>query len=233
MKKFITFMAVVIVVIIAVLWYLDKGWDKSTDAPSPSPSVSATATAVPTQSVSDGTIKFTYGSDYGLATTPAQVLVTSYIPSCDPGFNYCLYYDGSAYKGTNFDSAGLRVQKRADLKTQSACLSTMPSGFAGIVPVTANGPDYATSVFSPLGDAGAGHYASGAEYRLWYVNSCYEFETRIGQTQFANYPAGSIQQFTDADNANVQAGLMSMLDSITLSNNEQVSFPAPKATPAN
>src|SRR5258708_11997428 len=51
---------------------------------------------------------------------------------------------------------------------------------------------YTTSVFSPIGDAAAGHYASGALYRLYLQDSstCYEFETRLGQTQFANYPAG-------------------------------------------
>ena len=157
----------------------------------------------------------------------------SYIPPCDPSFNYCLYYNGLAYKDTNFESAGLRVQKRTDLKTQSACVSTMPSGFTGIKVVTANGPDYATSMFSPLSDAGAGHYALGAEYRLWYSNSCYEFETRIGQTQFANYPAGTIEQFTSANQTDVTAQLQAMLNAVTLNNGEHVSFPQPSATPAN
>lgn len=224
MKKFI--FVVLVLVVLGGLGYWLLGKPASQVMTSPTPTA-----AQYDQTVSDGTITIGYQTgQYGLATTPAQVLVTAYIPPCDPAFTYCLYYNGATYKGTNFDSAGLRIQKRTDLKTQGACLSTMPTGYTNIVPVTANGPDYATGVFSPLGDAGAGHYASGSEYRLWTNNTCYEFETRIGQTQFANYPPGTIKQFTTNDQANVEADLRGMINSVTLKSGAQVSFPQPPQT---
>jgi hypothetical protein len=178
------------------------------------------------QTVSDGTITISIpSSEFGLAVKKDQILVHSYIPPCDENFNYCLYYDGSAYKGTNFESAGLRIQKRDDLKTQSACLTTQPAGYNGLTPKTESIDSYATSVFSPLGDAGAGHYSSGSLYRLFYDNKCYEFQTRIGESQFANYPAGSIKEFTSADQSAVKLKLQEILNAITLPDGVKIRFP--------
>ncbi|MDB5239072.1 MAG: hypothetical protein JWO00_407 [Candidatus Parcubacteria bacterium] len=171
--------------------------------------------------VSDGTIIVSYPSlQYGLATNRAQVLVTSYIPPCDEGFSYCLYATSSAYKGTNFESAGIRIQKRTDLAAERACLNTPPAGFdASVKPdaSTSTGA-YASSKFAQVGDAGAGHYANGSLYRLFYRknSSCYEFETRIGESQFMNYPAGTIKEFTVADREAVQSQLVQILDKVTL-----------------
>lgn len=234
MKKqnILTAIAVVVVVAILAFWLFWKPDGQVAVSPSPTPSSVATATptmAPYNQSVSDKDIKVSYSSaDFGLATTPAQIVVKSYIPACAEGFDYCLYYNGDAYKGTNFESAGLRVDQRKDLSTQEQCLNTLPSGYMNLTPVTFTNADYATSVFSPLGDAGAGHYSSGAQYRLWSSKSCYEFETRIGETQFANYPAGAIKEFTDADRVSVSAQLTAMLNAITITGGEKVSFPQAK-----
>ena len=194
-----------------------------------SPSVS-TSTAVSTvfdQSVSDGTIKFSYDSkSFGLATSKEQVLVQAYIPPCDENFNYCLYYVGDTYKGTNFESAGFRIQKRTDLSSENSCLTTPPSGFdpSKAPDRKSSGEGYSSSVFQNIGDAGAGHYASGSLYRLYIkaatspnvTSSCYEFETRIGQTQFANYPAGAIKEFTSNDFDAMQAQLLGMISIVSL-----------------
>ena len=85
--------------------------------------------------------------------------------------------------------------------------------------------DYAVSEFTPVGDAGAGHYSTETLYRLEYNGACYEFETRIGQSQFANYPSGTIQQFTDADEASLQDEIQSILNGITLLSGEVITFP--------
>lgn len=192
--------------------------------------VSGTATTPPAQSVSDGTITFTYDSNFGLATTPSQVTVTSYIPPCDSDFNYCLYYNANTYAGTNFESAGLRIEKRTDLTTQSACLQTAPTGFdSSLKPNGTNtaNASYATSVFSNVGQGAAGHLSSGMLYRLFVASnsSCYEFETRVGQTEFGNYPPGAIKEFTDADNQQVQVQLLNVVQGITLKGNQLVQFP--------
>ncbi|HEX8947056.1 MAG TPA: hypothetical protein VF829_02480 [Candidatus Paceibacterota bacterium] len=205
-------------------------WIISTYHPAqlPSAGTNATTTATSTlgQTVSTPSITFSVPTDFGLATTPEQVLVKAYIPPCDTPFDYCLYYNGTAYKGTNFESAGLRIHRRTDLTSKSACLTSQPTGYTGLTASTTAHETYSVSVFQPLGNAGAGHYASGALYRLFFDSTCYEFETRIGETQFANYPAGTIKQFTDADRAAVLASLRAILDDITItSTHTKVVFP--------
>ncbi len=169
------------------------------------------------QTISTPEISFGYPDDFDLATTRDQVAVHSYIPPCSENMDYCVYYNSDAYKGTNFESAGLRVKNRADLATSTdACLKTPPDGYDNFTPATVSSDTYATSVFAPLSDGAAGHYASGALYRLFFGRSCYEFEARIGESQFANYPAGAIKQFTDADREALKARLLEILGSITI-----------------
>jgi hypothetical protein len=188
-------------------------------------------TAVFDQSISDGTVTVGYSSsDFALATTTDQVSLKSYIPPCSEDFNYCLYYIGTKYVGTNFESAGIRIQKRVDLIDESLCLSTSPSGFDASMK-----PDIVKdswSEFSNVGDAAAGHYAVGSLFRLYVdavgtasaSSTCYEFETRIGQSQFANYPAGAIKEFTTADVSELQTELKQIIDGISVSAGEKGLF---------
>ncbi len=198
-----------------------------------STTTTTTATSTPQNAsltLPGGQVSLSYPPDFCLAAAPEPLTVTSYIPPCDQGFQYCLYYNGSAYSGTNFESAGIRINQRADLKTQNACLKTQPSGYMNLTPAIYNGSGYFTSAFGPVGDAGAGHYANGALYRLYFSGNCYEFETRIGETQFANYPPGAIQQFTDADRTALFSELQSIIQSAVL-NGSPVTFPpAPTST---
>jgi hypothetical protein len=221
-----TLLSIILVLVIAggAYWLWNKR-SEMTVSPSPSPSVSSTGT--PGQTISDGTITVQVPVNYGLAVNQNQVPVHSYIPPCDEGFNYCVYYNGNLYQGTNFESAGVRIQKRPELNTKLACIITEPAGYSGLAPTSYNGSGYATSVFSPLSDAGAGHSASGALYRLFLANSstCYEFETRVGQTQFANYPSGTIKQFTASNETDLQNQLKSIVTSLSLPNSQKVTFP--------
>jgi hypothetical protein len=213
--KMNTVWAIVVVGIVAVLgiWY----WTSHMGTGPALVGDTASSTPVSTmQTLSFNDLTLAYSSsEFALATTPEQVTVKSYIPPCDQGFNYCFFYKGSAYAGTNFESAGLRIQKRADLATAAACLSTPPSGYTNMKPVMASTTEYTLSTFTPLGDAGAGHYSFGSLYRLSYGGNCYEFQTRIGATQFGNYPTGSIREFTPTDQDAVNAMLKGVLRSIT------------------
>lgn len=185
------------------------------------------ATDFPQRLTAPGGVSFSYGGDWGVAITPNQILVDSYIPPCDSNFDYCFYRTGDAYEGTNFESAGLRVKQRVDLATKTLCLSSLPVGYSGLTPQMGAGADYATSVFGSLSDAAAGHYATGALYRLWFDSTCFEFETRIGESQYANYPAGSIEKFSDADRTELFSELESLLHSITIvSSGAKPQFPA-------
>jgi len=242
MKKFgwaIVFIIVIAVIAAGIFWFVNNSNQSGTISPETGSSTTGsgtvptlvlntptgTAAANGTQNVSDGTIGFVVPADFGLATNQQQILVRSYIPPCDANFNYCLYYTGTAYQGTNFDSAGIRINKRTDLTTESACLTTPPTGYSSFAPTSTAASDYSISEFTPLGDAGAGHTAVGTLYRLAYNGACYEFETRIGQSQFLNYPSGTIQQFTAADQTALQAEIQNILGGITLPSGETVAFP--------
>jgi hypothetical protein len=235
---FLVFLILIAALTAGFLWLVNSGSQSGVIAPATSTSTS-TSTAptlvlgTPTgtapagdQSISDGTITLVYpAGDFGVATTQDQITTKSYIPSCDPDFTYCLYYTGTAYAGSNFDSAGIRVEKRTDLTAQNACLTAPPTGYANFTPTSTTNGDYSVSEFGPIGNAGAGHFAKGTLYRLAYNGACYEFETRIGQSQFANYPSGSIQQFTNAEQASLQSEIQTIVNSVTLPDGESVTFP--------
>lgn len=174
----------------------------------------------------DGDITMTGAPDFSLATTATEVAEQGVIPPCNAGFDGCFTYSGAALDGTNFGSAGVRIWRRADLAAPAACLNTQPDGYQGLAVATHDGGTYATSVFAGVGDAAAGHVAEGAVYRLAYLGICWEFETRIAQTQPGNYDPGTIRPFTDADEAAVTSALRAMIDSVTLPGGAAVVFPA-------
>lgn len=180
------------------------------------------------QSISDGKITVSFSSsDWGLATTKDQILVRSYIPPCDENFSYCLYYKSDKFKGTNFESAGIRIIQRADLSNERLCLSTPPQGFDSSVSNdgTVSKDDYTTSVFKNVGQGAAGHVSEGSLYRLFLrgSSSCYEFETRIGKSQYGNYPEGSIKEFTSDDRNILASEISEILRNI--SSGGKISFP--------
>jgi hypothetical protein len=226
MKKIFTIGAIIIIVILG-FWFWKLGAKPETQ----NNIASSTSSVLGfDQNIFDGTIKMAYPSKgFGLATNPQQILVKSYIPSCSENFNYCLYFNSSKYQGTNFESAGVRVLKRTDLTDEKLCLNTAPAGFdASMTPSSTKSTDqYSSSIFANVGDAAAGHYAIGSLYRLYAKNdsSCYELETRIGQSQFANYPAGAIKEFTADDMKNLQSELAQIMEQITLPSGEKNLWP--------
>jgi len=176
--------------------------------------------------VAGGELRFERPADFGLAVTYEQVLVQSYIPPCDYGFDYCLYYIEQAFAGTNFESAGLRIQRRADLLSEEACLEEFPRGFLDLAPEVHRGAGYATGRFGPLGDAAVGHYATGYLYRLFASGACFEFETRVGYSQYANYDPGTINEFTEADMEAMERRLAELLSRVRLADRpHEVLFP--------
>jgi hypothetical protein len=178
------------------------------------------------KSVSDGTVTVQYPSaDFALATNGQQILLNAVIPACDSDFEYCLYFNNSStFAGTNFESAGLRIEKRPDLKTQAHCLGVEPSGYTTLTPTIATSTGYAISLFGNVGSGAAGNLATDNIYRLAYNGICYEFDARIAQTDFGNYPSGTIQQFTSTDQVNLQSEIQSILNTVTLPSGQHVSF---------
>lgn len=178
------------------------------------------------QVLAGGDVAFLVPGDFGLATNPEQVLVESYIPPCAEGFSYCVYYNADMYTDTNFESAGMSVTERDDLTSTSTCLTTPPNGYDSFTASTSDAGVYQTSVFSPVSDAATGHVATGAVYRLAYKDTCYEFQTRLGTSQYANYEPGSITEFTPMDERVMEQKLQGVLDSVTFTKDgSPVQFP--------
>ncbi len=214
MKNTPLFIVAIIILILGYFFFVRNNGDES-DTSMVMPSSGEEAN-LDRHVMAGGEVSFGRPQDFNLAVSGEPLMVSSVIPPCDQGFEYCLYYKGDDYKGTNFESAGLRLGRRQDLESEKDCLNTPPQGYDMAPTASSSQPAYATSVFSHLGDAAAGHYATGILYRLWSGSSCYEFETRVAESQFANYPEGSIQKFTDEDRANAQTKLKAVLGNVRI-----------------
>ncbi len=217
MNKVLIWIGVCIVLVVGAFFIFKNSVPPETQGTVPQPSKD-------TLTLSGGDITLVLPVDFGLATSAEQVPVKSYIPPCSEGFEYCFYYNNPQFQGTNFESAGLSIRHRAGLSTQDACVTTMPDGYNNTEHVTQSAEGYRAAMFA-VGDAGAGHYASGKVYRIALSTTCYEFETRIGETQFANYSPGSIKEFTATDRATVELALARILEHATLSSGATIVFP--------
>lgn len=171
-----------------------------------------------------GVLEFERPPDFGLAANRHQLPAVSYIPPCESGFDYCLYYIDDAYEGTNFESAGLRISRREDLDHLTACLLTPPDGYVEMEPRLHHGDGFVVSLFDPVQDAAMGHYATGSLYRLAIGAECYEFETRIGQSRYEFYEPGAIGEFTEEDFRAMEARLLDLLDSVRLVERPEISL---------
>lgn len=210
-----------IIALIVIVWMATK------DESKPLPIQEDTDNSVPLNSISDGLLKLEYPSIFGLAVKKDQILAESYIPPCDDLFDYCLYYYGSDFDGTNFESAGIRIYNRMGLTSTSTCLYAPKEGYPNLAPSSTSTSSYAASIFSPIGDAAAGHFASGEEYRLFVGKSCYEIETRIGETQYANYEEGTVRKFEEKDRDLVYKYFNTILGNLSSAyNNERIILPA-------
>lgn len=175
---------------------------------------------------SDGVIMFSQPENFGLAVTNEQILVDSVVPPCTSEFKYCLYYNGTEYRNTNFSSAGVSIRERTDLASENACLTTQPAGYTSLEMSTSTGDGYMMSLFAPLDDAATGSYSTGEDYRLFASSTCYEFVTRVGEIQFANAATGT-EEFTDTERQSLLDTLRSIVDGIVLEpNNTNLSLPA-------
>ncbi|HZJ10386.1 MAG TPA: Gmad2 immunoglobulin-like domain-containing protein, partial [Trueperaceae bacterium] len=169
-----------------------------------------------TMTLAGGDVSMSYPDGFGLAVNQDQLLVSSYIPVCDEGFDYCIYLASGAYEGTNFDGAGLRVQLRDDLDYEAACMLEQPDGYSGLEPALEGATDHATSMFAEVGEGAAGHFTNGALYRLYFADTCYEFESRVGQTQFANFEPGAVERFEESELAELQGSFAKVIRSVSL-----------------
>jgi hypothetical protein len=191
--------------------------------------VADTASSTPQTTTTPQGVTFSFPDAFALATGNEPIMVHSYIPPCDQGYDYCIYKNDQEFAGTNFESAGLSITAKPALTTQAACLNTPPQGYASTISPsdTSSGAGYAASVFANLGNAAAGHEAVDSYYRLYQTSNgdCTELDLRVAQSDYGNYPAGQIQEFTAADQQQVLSELGSILSGMTL-NGSIISWPS-------
>lgn len=173
-----------------------------------------------THTLAGGSVSFQVPEGFGFSVAGEPLLVQHVVPPCDVGYDACVYLSDDAYVGTNFESAGVRISLRDDLGSQDACLHAQPDGYTGLVPTTDVHAGFATSIFSSIGQGAAGHTSVGELRRLYAQDRCYEFETRVAQTEFGNYDPGAIKRFTDGDQAIVEQQLRGVLRSVALPGGE-------------
>ncbi len=226
MKNSTLWTIVIVIIIIGVLAFIFWGAKDQGNS-----SYDETGVEAFDQSISDGAVKISFSSeDFGLATNATQILTEASVPPCSGDFIYCVYYKGKAYNGTNFESAGIRISKRADLATESVCLNTPPNGYDNSVVPNTLKPQakVSTSLFKDLSDSGAGHLVVFSVYRLFNkaigtsttAVPCYEFQTTIAKESASNN-----QSFTDDEANKLNARMTNMLKNITLNGDLGDIFP--------
>lgn len=174
------------------------------------------ATLDTTLVLADGQVLISYPPGFELAVTTDQLVLDAHIPPCDEGFDYCIYIGPVEFEGTTFASAGLGIEARVDLTNEADCMLTQPDGYRDLVPVVAGASDFATTLYHGIDQGTAGHYSTGTLGRLYYDSVCYEFETRVAQSQYANYPTGTIEEFDAADQVRTSERLMAVMARVAL-----------------
>lgn len=207
------FVIIVLVVLGGILWIMVSHTNGL--VPSPTPTFE-TEPSGDNDSHSYKGMSFIRTEGFGLAVNADQVLVESNIPPCSEDFIYCLYYNGSEYENTNFESAGVGIFERMDLDNRESCLYATPLGFSYMTPEVKDNQSYGASLFTPIQVSGAGHSSTGEIYRLFAENTCFEFETRIGVTQLENYEPGTVVEFTEAQKDLLRAKINNIIGNIRL-----------------
>jgi len=136
-----------------------------------------------------------YPADFGFNTDYNQIKSLGYIPVCDENTKACVFYTGDAYKGTNFEDAGVSINIDPNLNTEAKCydfkvLTNEAQTLAA--DVTINGVDFKSATG---GQGAAGHFMKTQEYRNFHNGQCYEIAQRLGSTNIGNYPEGTIREF--------------------------------------
>ncbi len=138
-----------------------------------------------------------YSDEFGFSTDLNQVAGLSYIPVCDQNMVACLFLNKDTYKGTNFDGAGVSINIDPSLDTQAKCYNFKVSTSEAqteVSDVAINGTTFKSAVG---GGGAAGHYDKLQVYRNFHNNMCYEIAEDMVSTQLANYPEGTVKQFSE------------------------------------
>jgi hypothetical protein len=163
---------------------------------------------------------------FELIVPPGYVVLTSkdkaggYTPICHDDSLVCITYPPGRYNGTTFQGASLEVTL-LPAKTEKTCInpgkyevSTLPEAEFRI---DANSPkrviDGVRFLHARTGGAALSHDIVSDLYRGFTHGKCYQLSVRVTFAVFAVYDAGTIKEFTKADQKRVTAELTRILDS--------------------
>jgi|GEM_PF-2059250 len=138
---------------------------------------------------------FHYTDDFGFNTDIKQIRSVSYIPVCNDNMVACVFYTGQAYKGTNFEGAGVSININKSLNTAAKCYNFAVSTNAAQTKVPDVGINGLIFRSATGGDAGAGHFHKVQVYRNFRNNSCYEIAQNVSYSSISNFEPGSIKEF--------------------------------------
>ncbi len=141
-----------------------------------------------------------YPPDITFTEDKQQIRSLSYIPVCDTEtLVACFYYARQEYQDTNFEAAGLSVNLIENSSSDTCNVSEL---IITETPKTReiNGVTFDTGI----GGVGAlGHQATDYVLRTFHRGTCVEVKVTITTSEYANYPPGTVREFTDSDREKV------------------------------
>lgn len=169
---------------------------------------------------------FTYPADFNVVKNDSQLEHAYQGAPCMSNFNFCIYYNGTLYEHTNFESASVQIRQRDDLnENETLCLEEQPEGNTDLSFEIRTGNLYSTSLFNNMYYSDIFDNVSRVIYRLYYNDMCYEFETRIVTQTFQNLNQEQGETFTMTDQRVIEDKLESVIRSIRLGEQMEIVFP--------
>lgn len=142
------------------------------------------------RSISDRTVRMFYTKEYSLASYLYEVPTQFLSSPCAEGFLYCVYYVGSAYDQSNFDSAGFSMIRFPDMFEYM-----MPSD---CVTDKANHTDsYTAGGDVARIESYPDHTVTTHSHRLLVGNNCYEFVSRISVRNDQEFDSADLEKTFD------------------------------------
>ncbi len=143
-----------------------------------------------------------------------KMATVGYLPTCNIDYGTaCIYFSNvKNYAGTNFGGAAVSINVRTDKKTEAEC-TAIDSQAPEQLPSTTLNINGINFTKYTAGDAAMSHQSSGADYRAFHSNTCFEITTRINTTTFEVYQTGTINKFTDENRSELETALSKVVSS--------------------
>lgn len=158
------------------------------------------------QIFSDGASQFTYPAEYEIGTNDSGGGLCSFESEIA-----CVVFPAGRFRGTTFAGASFDESQIQEAKTKAQCLEFSDFYVAGKDPL--KNINHVTFVHRTAASAAMGTVTEIDAYRAFHEGKCYELSINIAATHIQSYDPGAIQEFTEADEAQVRKELTAILES--------------------